>query len=149
MTTVDVHAHTIVPEVFELVTGQPGFRDGTADEAQFNRPRGLMIDGFNNVYVLDTGNNAIRRISTTNVVASSGPMPGMASVPRPARTPNVPPMTPPAVAPVAVPSGALVFFWWAKARVDSSSGMRAEMAWLLNPRVRRWSTPFSAVAGVA
>jgi aminocarboxymuconate-semialdehyde decarboxylase len=27
MTTVDVHAHTIVPDVFPLVAGQPGFRD--------------------------------------------------------------------------------------------------------------------------
>jgi streptogramin lyase len=51
-------------------TGQPGFRDGSADQAQFNRPRGLTVDAFNNVYVLDTGNNAIRRISTTNVVAT-------------------------------------------------------------------------------
>jgi hypothetical protein len=52
------------------LTGQPGFRDGAADQAQFNRPRGLTVDGSNNVYVLDTGNNAIRRISTTNVVAT-------------------------------------------------------------------------------
>jgi hypothetical protein len=52
------------------VTGQAGFRDGAADQAQFNRPRGLTVDGSNNVYVLDTGNNAIRRISTTNVVAT-------------------------------------------------------------------------------
>ena len=27
MTTVDVHAHTIVPDVFPLIAGQPGFRD--------------------------------------------------------------------------------------------------------------------------
>ena len=27
MTTVDVHAHTIVPEIFPLVAGQPGFRE--------------------------------------------------------------------------------------------------------------------------
>ena len=30
MTTVDVHAHTIVPDVFPLIAGQPGFRDEIA-----------------------------------------------------------------------------------------------------------------------
>jgi hypothetical protein len=52
------------------IAGQAGFRDGPADQALFNRPRGLTVDGSNNVYVLDTGNNAIRRISTANVVAT-------------------------------------------------------------------------------
>jgi|GEM_PF-5586479 len=52
------------------IAGQAGFRDGAADQALFNRPRGLTVDGSNNVYVLDTGNNAIRRISTANVVAT-------------------------------------------------------------------------------
>src|SRR5262249_57260461 len=42
--------------------------------------------------------------------AMSGPTPGIASVPIPARSPRVPPSKPPATAPVAVPSGALVDF---------------------------------------
>jgi len=27
VTTVDVHAHTIVPKIFPLAAGQPGYRD--------------------------------------------------------------------------------------------------------------------------
>lgn len=50
--------------------GQPGYRDGLAGQAQFNRPRGMTVDTAGNVYVLDTGNNAIRKISAANVVST-------------------------------------------------------------------------------
>lgn len=51
-------------------TGKPGFHDGAADQAQFYRPRGLTVDTAGNVYVLDTGNNAIRKITSQNVVST-------------------------------------------------------------------------------
>ncbi len=39
-------------------------RDGTGSLAQFNRPGGVAVDGVNNVYVTDLGNNRIRKIIT-------------------------------------------------------------------------------------
>lgn len=45
--------------------GLPLFLDGQADEAAFNRPNGLGIDG-NFLYVADTGNHAVRRINLMN-----------------------------------------------------------------------------------
>jgi hypothetical protein len=51
-------------------SGQPGMRDGSPDQARFDRPRGLAVDSTGTVYVLDTGNNAIRRIDSNNVVST-------------------------------------------------------------------------------
>jgi DNA-binding beta-propeller fold protein YncE len=44
--------------------GNPGFKDGSKDEALFRNPRGIAIspDG-NDVYVADTGNSRLRKIS--------------------------------------------------------------------------------------
>jgi streptogramin lyase len=52
------------------IAGQPGLRDGPGNQAEFNRPRGMTIDAAGNVYVLDTGNNAIRKIDGFNVVST-------------------------------------------------------------------------------
>ncbi len=41
-------------------------------EASFNRPNGIAIDSFDNVYVADTFNNRIRVINAiTNVITSA------------------------------------------------------------------------------
>jgi sugar lactone lactonase YvrE len=50
--------------------GRRGFRDGDATQARFTNPRGLTIDREGNLYVADTGNNAIRKISTTGQVTT-------------------------------------------------------------------------------
>jgi DNA-binding beta-propeller fold protein YncE len=44
-------------------TGTASFTNGTPLTATFNGPRALVVDGSGNVYVADTGNNAIRKIS--------------------------------------------------------------------------------------
>jgi hypothetical protein len=56
----------------------------------------------------------------------------------------VPPMAPPAVTPVAVPSGAFVFFSCANSFELSLSGSKTEMSALANPARSSVSTACSA-----
>jgi len=44
--------------------GTSGSDDGVGSEASFNRPTGLVVDANGNVYVTDTGNHTIRKITT-------------------------------------------------------------------------------------
>jgi ABC-type branched-subunit amino acid transport system substrate-binding protein/sugar lactone lactonase YvrE len=44
-------------------TGEPGYRDGPADQAQFNNPTSVAMDAAGNVYVADAGNHRIRLIT--------------------------------------------------------------------------------------
>ena len=47
-------------------------KDGTASEAQFNRPRDIAINSKGEIFVADTGNNLIRKISNGKVSTFSG-----------------------------------------------------------------------------
>jgi hypothetical protein len=51
-------------------TGVAGSADGAGTAAQFNLPQGITVDGSGNVYVSDTNNSTIRKISTTGVVTT-------------------------------------------------------------------------------
>jgi hypothetical protein len=44
-------------------TGDVGYVDGLGSEAQFNQTAGLCVDGEGNVYVADSGNHCIRKVS--------------------------------------------------------------------------------------
>jgi hypothetical protein len=50
--------------------GGPGSLDETGAAASFNFPSGVAADGAGNVYVADSGNNTIRKITPTGVVST-------------------------------------------------------------------------------
>jgi sugar lactone lactonase YvrE len=53
------------------VPNTTGFVDGTGSQALFNGPRGITYDAIDNaLYVADTGNSVIRRVSLTGVVTT-------------------------------------------------------------------------------
>jgi sugar lactone lactonase YvrE len=50
-------------EVSTLAGGREGFADGVGASVSFNTPSALAVDGEGNLYVADTGNNRIRRVT--------------------------------------------------------------------------------------
>ena len=48
----------------------PGSTDGIGSAARFNRPEGVAVDAAGNVYVADTFNNTIRKITLAGVVST-------------------------------------------------------------------------------
>jgi DNA-binding beta-propeller fold protein YncE len=52
------------------LAGVSGSADGTNGTARFNQPQGLAVDGAGNVYVADTGNGTIRKITSAGVVTT-------------------------------------------------------------------------------
>lgn len=65
--------------VFAGKSGEAGFQDGIGGAARFRNPRGIAVDQAGNVYVGDTGNNAVRKITpdgnVTTLAALSLPGP--------------------------------------------------------------------------
>src|SRR5207237_6777901 len=72
--------------------GVPGTTDGIGGDARFDSPRDVVVDSANNVYVADTNNSTIRKITPDGVVttvvgvpgsigARLGPLPGSLSNP--------------------------------------------------------------------
>lgn len=70
--------HKIIPRflfgakvsVFAGLAYESGSSDGTGATARFNRPRGVAIDAADNMYVADSDNHTIRKITPAGVVTT-------------------------------------------------------------------------------
>jgi sugar lactone lactonase YvrE len=67
--------------VVTTLAGQPGVSgsaNGTGSGARFNQPQGVAVDAVGNVYVADTGNHTIRKITSLGVVTTLAGLAGSA-----------------------------------------------------------------------
>ncbi len=55
----------------------PGASDGVGKAARFFRPRGVAVDSHGNVYVADSGNHTIRKVSASRNVTTLAGIPGV------------------------------------------------------------------------
>ncbi len=55
----------------------PGTANGVGSAARFQRPQGVAVDAGGNVYVADTGNHTIRKITPAGEVTTLAGMPGV------------------------------------------------------------------------
>ncbi|HEX3475782.1 MAG TPA: hypothetical protein VHT91_12200, partial [Kofleriaceae bacterium] len=60
--------------------GMTGSVDGTGAAARFNSPAGVAVDSAGNVYVADSGNSTLRKVTLTGTTTTIAGTPGAASI---------------------------------------------------------------------
>jgi sugar lactone lactonase YvrE len=70
-------AESLTITTFAGPTGSQGSTDGAGNDAQFNSPYGVAVDGSGNVYVADRSNNTIRKITSAGAVTTLAGLAGM------------------------------------------------------------------------
>jgi sugar lactone lactonase YvrE len=61
---------------FAGAAGSPGIADGTGSAARFYGPQGLALDSAGTLYVADTWNHTIRKVTAAGVVSTLAGLPG-------------------------------------------------------------------------
>ena len=61
---------TKLSSVYAGKLGQPGWKDGAKENAQFNSPRQMIMDADGNLVIADVNNHCIRQISPQGVVTT-------------------------------------------------------------------------------
>jgi DNA-binding beta-propeller fold protein YncE len=59
------------------LAGNVGSADGNGTTARFWNPQGLAVDGVGNIYVADTGNNVVRKITPMGQVTTIAGLAGV------------------------------------------------------------------------
>ncbi len=59
------------------LAGNPGGVDGTTNKARFHRPSGIAVDGATNLFVTDSFNHTIRKITPAGVVTTIAGLAGV------------------------------------------------------------------------
>ena len=65
-----VSGNTLSLKVMAGTCGSSGFTDGTGVNATFNQPQGIAVDSYGNVFVGDSNNYALRKITPAGVVTT-------------------------------------------------------------------------------
>jgi hypothetical protein len=68
--TAQASSQTIFGYVTTVAGSSGGYADGAGSNAKFNWPSGVAVDALGWIYVLDSGNQAIRKISPAGVVTT-------------------------------------------------------------------------------
>ena len=77
LTVTPLPAGNVVAYDFSSLAGTaPGNADGTGPSAQFLNPGSVAVDGLGNIYVADSGNSTIRRVTPSGVVTTFAGSPG-------------------------------------------------------------------------
>ncbi|HVT71775.1 MAG TPA: immunoglobulin domain-containing protein [Lacunisphaera sp.] len=120
----------IIGGIVTTVAGSPGLtalKDGQGADAWFNEPEGLAFDAAQSLFVADTGNAAIRKISATGEVTTlswSNDAPGITTQPASLVVSATPISNPPPPASSGGGGGGAIEVWFAAALLVLGLGHR-------------------------